>query len=263
METKLFEDRTRVSARALFVGHRIDLRAFELTRRLAISPLLVDAGSHGCAVLFRYGVVALFGLSASEEVSFLAELKPLIIDPIETTVHEDVIIELGDESKEGIVGPNIVLREFTIERLQLIADVLSKSVVLEYYERRIAGSFDRIEPFANELQTGGQHREPGKELLRHIGDTLSINAMMVGRVEISEKPELLWEQPKLEGLYLRLESEYELRERHLSLERKLALISQTAGTFLRLLQDKRTLRVEWYIVILIFVEIIISVSKMF
>ena len=263
METGLFDDRTRVDARALFVGHRIDLRAFELTRRLAISPLLVAAGAHGCAVLFRYGVVVLFGLSASEEVAFLSELKPLIIEPFDVSVYEDVVIELGDEGKEGIVGASIVLREFTIERLQLIADVLSKSVVLEYYERRIASSFDRIEPFANELQTGGQHRGQGKELLRHIGDTLSINAMMVGRVEISEKPELLWEQPKLEGLYLRLEGEYELRERHLSLERKLALILQTAGTFLRLLQDKRTLRVEWYIVILIFVDIVISVSKMF
>lgn len=259
----MFDNQNRITARALFVGQRIDLRAFELTRRLAISPLLVDAGSRGCATLFRYGVVVLFGLSAGEEVTFLADLKPLIQGPLDTEVHEDVILEIGDNGKEGIVGQNIVLREITIERLQLVADVLAKSVVLEYYERRIAKSFDRIEPFANELQAGGQRSSRGKELLRHIGDTLSINAMMVGRVEVSEKPELLWEHPMLEGLYLRLESEYELRERHLALERKLALISQTAGTFLRLLQDKRTLRVEWYIVVLIFVDIVISVTKLF
>lgn len=258
----MFEDQNRIAARALFVGQRIDLRAFESTRRRAISPLLVDAGAHGCAVLFRYGVVVLFGLGASEEVAFLADLKPLVHESLDTTVHEDVTLEIGDDVREGIVGPNIVLREFTPERLQLVADVLAKSVVLEYYESRVARSFDRIEPFANELSAGGQHTTRGKELLRHIGDTLSTNAMMVGRVEVSEKPELLWENPELEGFYLRLESEYELHERHLALERKLALISQTAGTFLRLLQDKRTLRVEWYIVILIFVDIVISVSKM-
>jgi uncharacterized Rmd1/YagE family protein len=35
------------------------------------------------------------------------------------------------------------------------------------------------------------------------------------------------------------------------------LISQAANTYLRLLSDRRTLRVEWYIVILILAEIIL------
>ena len=101
----------------------------------------------------------------------------------------------------------------------------------------------------------------GRELLRHIGDTLSIQGKMVGRVEVQEKPELLWESPELEQLYLRLEDEYELQERHLALERKLELIARTAETLLELLQHKRSLRVEWYIVILILVEIMITLHE--
>lgn len=50
----------------------------------------------------------------------------------------------------------------------------------------------------------------------------------VGRVEVDEKPETLWERPDLERFYVRLEDEYELKERHLALERKLELISRTA-----------------------------------
>jgi len=48
----------------------------------------------------------------------------------------------------------------------------------------------------------------------------------------------------------------------LALERKLDLISRTAETLLGLLQDKRTLRVEWYIVILIVVEIVLYVYEL-
>jgi len=86
---------------------------------------------------------------------------------------------------------------------------------------------------------------------------------MVWRAEVGEKPEVLWENPELERLYPRLAEEYELRERHLALERKLDLIARTAQTLLDLLQHQRSLRVEWYIVVLILVEILLTVYAMF
>jgi len=84
---------------------------------------------------------------------------------------------------------------------------------------------------------------------------------MMGWVEVSEKPELLWDHPEHERLYLRLEDEYELSERHAALDRKLSLLSRTAQTVLSILQDKRTLRVEWYITILIVIEIFITLGE--
>src|SRR5262249_58001722 len=70
---------------------------------------------------------------------------------------------------------------------------------------------------------------------------------MVGRVEVEEKPDVLWDHPELERLYARLEDEYELVERSRAMERKLALISETAGTLIELVQNQRSVRLEWYI----------------
>ena len=81
---------------------------------------------------------------------------------------------------------------------------------------------------------------------------------MVGRVEVSEKPELVWEHPELERLYLRLAEEYELRERDRALDRKLDVVTRTVETLLSLLQGRSALRVEWYIVALIIAELILS-----
>ena len=78
---------------------------------------------------------------------------------------------------------------------------------------------------------------------------------MIGRVEIQGKPGLLGDQPELERLYLRLEYEYELRERNTVPERKLTLVSHAAETAPNLLHNRRMLRVEWYIVVSIVVEI--------
>ena len=69
---------------------------------------------------------------------------------------------------------------------------------------------------------------------------------------------MLWEHPELERLYARLEDEYELAERGLALERKLALINDTVGAVLDLIQDQRSLRLEWYIIGLIGLELLLS-----
>lgn len=260
MEFDLFNQHDLLTARALFLGQRLDLRAFEQGQRLGESPLVVTAGAAGCAVLFRYGVAVLYGVNAIEEAAFTKDIQEFVIEPNALPESEEAIIIHG-ETREGVSDNKLQIQEFSLERLQLVADVLAKSVVLSYYEKTIAASFDRIEPLASDMSRFGRGGRRAHDLIRHIGQTLSIHGKMVGRVEVEEKPELLWEMPELERLYLRLEDEYELRERHKALERKLDLISRTAETLLNLLTNKRSLRVEWYIVILIVIEIVLMLYE--
>jgi uncharacterized Rmd1/YagE family protein len=88
-----------------------------------------------------------------------------------------------------------------------------------------------------------------------------VEQRMVGRAEITEKPEILWDNSGLEGLFARLEDEFELRERHAAIERKLGLIARTSQTLLELLSSRHALRVEWYIVILIVMELVLSLYQ--
>jgi uncharacterized Rmd1/YagE family protein len=263
MHKELIPSRASLQVRALFVGRRLDLRGLESSRLLPVLPLIISAGDHGYAVLFRYGAVVLFNLGPAEQLSFLNHIKHLIRDPFDVPDTELVDINI-DAAKDERVENNIIsIKDTRPERLQVVADILAKSVVLDHYEKRVGDVFDRIEPLADSLQQKGRTEFKDVELLRHIGGTLLIQHTTVGRVEIEGKPEVLWEQPELERLYVRLEDEYELRERHVALERKLDLISRTAETMLDLMQHKRSLRVEWYIVILIIVEIMLSLYAIF
>jgi uncharacterized Rmd1/YagE family protein len=199
----------------------------------------------------------LFGLTAVEEVAFLDNIKPFINLPIEVESEElDFHVQL--EQNEEMQEKSVIVNSFSVERLQITADVLAKSVVLAFYEARVARSFDRIEPFAEKLHSEGSGGRQARDFIRHIGEILIMQSKMVGRAEVADKPEVLWEYPGLERFYLSLETEYEIRERHIALERKLELISRTAEILLDLLHNKRSLRVEWYIVILIVVDIIVS-----
>jgi uncharacterized Rmd1/YagE family protein len=252
-----------VSVRALLLGERIDLRGLEAAQRLATNPLLISAGEGQYAALFRYGALVLFGVNPLQEVTFVDQLARLVGQPYSRRETEETRLRVDPAGEDRIEGSEVVLHEVTVESLQVIADVLAKSVVLGFYEASLAAVFDAVEPFALGLKGGGRATPKDRDLLRYIGDTLLTQHKMVGRVEVGEKPDVLWDLAGLNRLFSRLEDEYELQERKVALDRKLDLIARTVETLVDLLQNKRALRVEWYIVILIVIEIFLTLYQLF
>lgn len=257
-----FAEKDAINVRAYFLGQQIELQPFTQTKPLALDPLIIHSGDNGCVVLFDYGAAILFGLSATEEAKFLADIQGLIVDPFAEPETEEVLIQIAPVNVGKVEDGVILLSQFDVPGLQLVADVLAKSVVLAEYELASATVFDQIEPFAASLQQRNFNRQRATDLLKQIGNSLMIQHKIVGRVEIVDKPELLWEYPDLDRLYARLEDEYEIRERHLALERKLDLVSRTAETALEIQQQNTGLRLEWYVVILIVIEVFLSLYEL-
>ncbi len=267
---------------AYFLGQSIDLKAWVRDRSAIAerpsavppptspppSPMVVPIGDGGQGVLFSYGAAVLFGLTEGARRAFIATLKPHIANPFDQPETEVATIRLtvassGPNSGVKVQDGLIFLSALGGERLQIVADVMAKSVVLAHYEIGAAAVFDRIEPYAADLQSQRRTSVQGKQLLKQIGQTLMIQHKIVGRVEIVDKPELLWEYPDLDPLYHRLEDEYEIRDRHSALERKLDLVSRTAETVLDLQRHQTGLRLEWYVVLLIVVEVLLSLYDLF
>lgn len=262
--TGLFAGRERILARSWCLGERIDVRALERGEALALHPLTVRSGRNGCAMVFRYGVVVLFELEPAEEAAFLHALASFVRAGFDEPESETAEIAIDPERDERVDATGMLrLQRPTLERLQVVATVLAKSAVLAHYEGRVEQVFDRIEPLAEGLQSGGRGLVRGQDLLRQIGDVLLAQTRTVGRVEVAEKPELTWDRPDLDRLYVRLSLEYELRERDLALGRKLELVSRTAETLLDLLHTRRGLRLEWYIVFLILFETVVILYDIF
>jgi required for meiotic nuclear division protein 1 len=248
-----------LSVRALLLGERLDTRAIDRDAPRDTTPLLLDVPGGGQAVLFRYGAAVLFGAAPAAAEEFLAGLAAKIARRFAAPERDDATLLIDPRAERHVdAAGNILLRDASPERLQLVADILAKSLVLAHYETRIGDIFDRIEPLAAALREKGRAGATGKVLLRHIGDVLLMQQQMVGRVETAETPELLWEHPEFERFYMRLADEYELRERDRALDRKLDIVSRTVETLLGLVQTRSSMRVEWYIVLLIVAELLLS-----
>ncbi len=252
-----------IKVRAIFFAEHLDLKNMETADRLASFPLMLRVKSEGCAALFRYGVLVFFNVDPMDEISFSEAIKHFASDGFAKPEIDEVMISVNPDSEEFVANDVINIKKVTVERLQVIAEVLSKNVVLAYYEAKVSSHFDSIEPLAYSLKNKGSAAQNTKALLAHIGDTLLSLHTMVGRVEVEEKPEVIWTHPGLERFYSRLEDEYELRERHTAIERKLKLISDTSETVLDLIRTHQNHRLEWYIIALIIIEIIITLYELF
>jgi uncharacterized Rmd1/YagE family protein len=140
----------------------------------------------------------------------------------------------------------------------VIADALSKSVVLARDEREVAAVFELVEPFARQLAEKGRTSGGRRAILKHIGNALLVQQRVSGRVAVTDKPDVVWDRPDLDRLYARLEDEYELKERTEALTRKLSVIAETAEVLTDIIDTRRSLRLELIIVVLIAVELLIA-----
>ncbi len=260
----LASTRTRVTARALLLGERIDTAGLERSDVIARTPLAVRVGPHGYAVLFRYGVAVLVGLSPVEEDEMVRGLAPRISGRFEPTEDEVALIELAPDRDDQIApGGPISLRDLSPPRILVVADVLAKNVALARDERGVSKVIELVEPFAAALARSGRAPSNRREILRTIGQALLVHHRLSGRVEAEEKPDILWDQPEFERLYARLADEYELKERATALTRKLRLIDETAHALTDIMDTTRSARLEATIVLLIVVELLVAFYQVF
>jgi uncharacterized Rmd1/YagE family protein len=245
--------------KALLLSDRIDTANLEHNGVVSTAPLTFKFGSEGFVTLFRYGVAVITGLSAAEEAQVLGSLRPRLIRPLKPVEEETALIEIAPDKDEQILpGGPIMLRTMTPEHLIVIADALSKSVVLARDEREVAAVFELTEPFARQLAEHGSAGASRRAILKQIGNALLVQHRLSGRVAVAEKPDAVWDRPDLDRLYARLEDEYELHERAEALTRKLAVIADTAEVLTDIIDTRRSLRLEIIVVILIVVEILFA-----
>src|SRR6202161_4906391 len=91
---------TRLTARALIVGERIDTAGLERPDMISSLPLAFRVGERGMGALFRFGVAVMVGLSPLEEEDLLGELRTRIAGPRARGDDETATVVVNAERDE-------------------------------------------------------------------------------------------------------------------------------------------------------------------
>jgi len=248
----------RFSAR--YLGERIDVRSLADREVLARQPLVLRVREGGWAVLFRFGAVVCIGLTRAEEDAVLTTVTQGVVAPFSDVQVEDLVLRVARDHEEGLDEAGVLwLRGTDPARLQVAAEAVAKSTALAHYESEVADVLQQLEPWVEAMRRGRETARGRRRLVTQLGEALKTQARVMGRLEVAEKPEVTWDETTLDRLYERLAAELELAERDRVLARKTDFISQSAALLIDTARHRQTLRVEWYIVLLILIEIAILV----
>ena len=244
-----------IPVRALQLGESLDIKGLEREDQFSANPLAFRTASGGTVALFKSGAAVFVNMTPVEEDDLIRGLGARILDPLDDREIETTqLVVKGDEELIGSVGV-LQVKSADANRLLLVAEALAVSVALAHDERRIACAFERIDPIATSLIKGKLHAGPQGSLLEQIGEALLIQKRLAGRVDLDEKPDVLWDHPELERFWAKLVDEYDLPARARAIERKLVVIRETADTITDLISTRTSHRLEWYIIALIGIEI--------
>ena len=253
-----------INVRALQLGERIEVKGLEREDAFSSVPLAFRTSGEGIAVLFKSGAAVFIGMNPVDEEALIRGLAERIIEPLAERETETVrLIVKPDE--DALLSPSgdLQIKSADPDRLLLVAEALAMSVALAYEERRIAVAFDRIDEVAKTLMKRRMPPSPKGELLEQIGEALLIQQRLAVRVDLDEKPDVLWDHPELERFWTRLVDEYDLTQRGRAISRKLDVIRGTAETLTDLMATRTSHRLEWYIIALICMEIALSLYDHF
>jgi uncharacterized Rmd1/YagE family protein len=246
--------------RALQLAERIDLKGLERADQFSSNPLAFKVAGGGTAVLFRFGAAVFVGMNPLEEERIIRELETRLIEPLAERENETAqIVVRADGEDQTLPSGVVVLKSDSPERLLLVAEALAMTVTLAYDERRIAQAFDRVVPIASSLKRRKLLVGSQGDLVEQIGEALLIQQRLAGRVELADRPDVLWDHPELERLWGKLTDEYDLGPRARAIGQKLEVVRETADTMGDLLSTRTSHRLEWYIIILICLELLLGV----
>jgi required for meiotic nuclear division protein 1 len=253
----------QLNALVLNIANHIETKQLKSLPLISLAPLTVRLPSSGAAVIFRFGCVVLFASTDQDRQWLLELLSPACSGMIDGFAEESLAIVIDPDHEEGPDGDDIYLHSPDLDRIKIVAEILAKSNQIDFLESRISSEFDKIEPLALDLADDGAFSINTRNLMKTVGTMLLAEQRMANRGDVTDRFNSLLTNPALQLLHARLEDEYELTERSLQIEAKLSAIGRTASTLLETIRYTSSHKVEIYILVLIFIELLLSVYGYF
>jgi len=146
--------------------------------------------------------------------------------------------------------------------IDIIAFVIAKSVALERIEAQVDKVLDEMEGLIALLDQG-RLGIPDKRLAKLASKILNFKYRSIAYIMVLDKPEITWDNPEANRLYLTMANLFEMNQRYLDIRHKSETLMDITEVFTSLSHARRSSRLEWIIIILIAIEIVLFLLEMY
>lgn len=252
----------RLTVRAIYFAGQLDLKAFRAKHLhypvLAADPLVVEPVRGSIAVMAKFGAIVFWncGTAVEEEIVKGAREIPGAAD-VDVALEDKLDVIIG-QPENRVTFNEIELRRLTLDNLKIISLALAQSVALDRIEHEVELALRRFEPVVADLREG-RLAMTEKEVIPAIGFSLEVRQDVLANLTLFDKPPETWESEALDRLDTQLYDFFDLEERLSAINQKVAYFSEVNSTLLGVLNHRKSVRLEWIIIILILIEVIIVI----
>lgn len=213
--------------------------------------------SHGCFVSWN--------LKRKNELQMLQEIKPFSIDPLDKIEIDYFSYKLGQETSlethERFNTDVITLDSDNVQIKLAISYGLAESIKLEYYEELIKNTIKKNSQLPEELAKTGKILLSRKAISQRMGEIFIEMSSVNLNSDYLDVPEYFWRFPNLENYYTITEQFLDITGRVNALNQRLDVLHQFFDMLTGQLQFQHSSMLEIIIILLIFIEIIISLIQ--
>lgn len=217
--------------------------------------------------LFNQGCFISWGLKKPAEQNLIKELQQFAIEPLSTIETDHFIYRYGyttEIASHKKLNTDIITLDSDNAQLKLaISYGLAQSIKLEYYEGLIQKNIQANNHIPRELAKHGKIRMSRRAMSKRIGEIFIQRSYVNLNSDFLDVPEHFWRFPSMETYYVMVSEFLEIPNRVEALNQKLDTLYEIFDVLTNHLQHKHSSMLEWIIILLIFMEIVLSLSSHF
>jgi uncharacterized Rmd1/YagE family protein len=165
-------------------------------------------------------------------------------------------LRIEAESSIAITNDYAVMPRYEHPFIGIISFVIAKSVALERIEEQVDKVLDEMEEMITQLDQG-KLGLPDKRLAKLASRILNFKYRSISFIMVLDKPDITWDNPEADRLYLTMANLFELNQRYHEIRHKSETLMDITEVFTSLSHARRSSRLEWIIIVLIAIEILI------
>jgi uncharacterized Rmd1/YagE family protein len=238
------------AVRQLYAEQAVDSAAGQIQVKLSESTFLF---------VFRFGGVVFFNASDAQIATELDRLKRALGPGMDRPTTESFDVALSTQDRVDF--EQVQLKDFSPDKLALVAQTLAQSAALEYFEVDADKMLRDTSSFMEDLAKFGRVSLRSKSLLKIIGTAAGRRQHIASNLAILDPPDTVWSSNELERLFKELQQNFEVETRFKVLDRKLGLVQENIEILVDLVSTRRAHLLEWLIIVLIAVELVLALVE--
>lgn len=262
---------------SITVSESINLKKYRKTDFLVLVPdevINIKDGNNDIMVLSN-GTVVGWGVDETYLINkFIPNLDDCIAEKYNYESDEMDWVEQESNEANGAAaiegglymdGELMIIRGNTENKKLLdkaaFAIGLSRSTRLAVLETALENHIQLTRINSEKLSKGEKLKITESEVLKLTGRLFLLRGKLNLYSELIETPDLYWAEPTLEKIYESVSKTLDISPRISILNRKLDYATEESRALLSVLNEKKSTRLEWVIIILIAVEVVFELEK--